>query len=80
LFERARKVSPRLQSYSDHRLTNVLKQFGCDRESNYRINGQRAWQFPPLAEARAAWDQARGGAVAWEPTEDGEWEHPDVVM
>jgi Family of unknown function (DUF5906)/Bifunctional DNA primase/polymerase, N-terminal len=80
LCECARKTSPRLQFHSYHRLTEVLKQYGCDRDVNHRINGQRAWRFPPLAEARAAWDKLRGGAVAWEPTEGGEWEHPDAVM
>jgi len=74
LFESARKSSPQLRFNSDHKLGRMLRKFGCDRESDYRIAGRRAWRFPPLPEARMAWGQRMGTQLEWDTTK--EWDHP----
>ena len=78
LFEHAHKTVWRLRYCTEHRLARMLKKYGCDRNSDWRIDGKRAWQFPPLKEARAAWDKKLGLETAWEPT--AEWEHSKDYM
>jgi hypothetical protein len=51
LYEHARKTVPRLKFESDHILGRALGNRGC-RKFN---NEGRGWEFPSLAEARAAW-------------------------
>jgi hypothetical protein len=57
-----------------NKLGRMLKDYGCDRSSDWRINGLRAWQFPFLKDARAAWDRMMRAKTEWEET--AEWEHP----
>jgi Mesyanzhinovviridae DNA primase len=77
LLEHANKMF-RMRYCTEHRLGRMLKKYGCDRNSDWRINGKRAWQFPPLKEARAAWDKKLGLETAWEST--AEWEHSQDYM
>jgi hypothetical protein len=78
LLEHAHKTVFRLRYCTEHRLGRLLKRYGCDRQSDWRIRGKRAWQFPPLKEARAAWNEKVGVATEWEPT--SEWEHSQDYM
>jgi hypothetical protein len=65
LYDHMRKTVPALKVKSDHFLSDTLKEGGCDRDHDYRIGKSRAWQFPPLAEARKKWDKEMGGATKW---------------
>jgi hypothetical protein len=65
LFQHARETVPRLKDKSDHALSDILKKYKCNRDQNHRIVGLRAWEFPPLAEARAAWDAETGTKTQW---------------
>src|SRR5262249_19076583 len=60
LLEHARKTVLQMRYCNEHLLGRILKQHGCDRNSDWRIQGRRAWQFPVLKEARAAWDAKMG--------------------
>lgn len=71
LFEQARASSPQLRFTSDHLLARFLKRRGCDREVDYRVAGRRAWQFPPLLEARSRWEKTMH--VDWEVKGLGDW-------
>src|SRR5215204_1111936 len=54
LFKHAREISPQLKHKSDQVLGRELVKRGC---INRRISAcSRGWQFPPLREARAAWE------------------------
>jgi hypothetical protein len=55
LYEHMRRTVPAFRFQSDHMLSQVLKKYGAHRDHDYRIDGLRAWQFPSLKEARAAW-------------------------
>jgi hypothetical protein len=55
LFRHARETVPALRSRSDHILARILKKHGANRNGDWRISGKRAWELPPLFEARAAW-------------------------
>jgi hypothetical protein len=67
LYTAMRRASPRLRDYSDQRLSDVLKRWGCTKWSS---GAARGWTFPPLAEMRAAWDQ-RHQPRSW--TEPSAW-------
>ncbi len=46
-----------------------LAEHGCRKV--HEVHGN-AWKFPPLAEMRAAWEKAYGGAWQWQE-EINEW-------
>ena len=67
LYDQARETSPKLKGYSDHLLGNVLTKHGCSNKQ--KVLRRRGWQFPPLADARAAWVLTYPG---WK------WRDPDI--
>jgi Family of unknown function (DUF5906)/Bifunctional DNA primase/polymerase, N-terminal len=62
LFEHARKCVPRLKFESDNALGHALRNHGC---TPFNREG-RGWEFPPLKEARAAWEER----VPWQAWDD----------
>jgi hypothetical protein len=76
IFKYAREKVPRLKNHSDHNLGRVLKSHGCNKERDIRVNGSRTWQFPPLAEARAAWSSKN--PTTWD--EKPEWTHINTAF
>jgi hypothetical protein len=70
VFEHMRKTAPKLKDWSEHLLSDELKKFGCDRSHNWRVEGRRAWRFPPLREARADWDRRMGTVTEWDDAEE----------
>jgi hypothetical protein len=74
LYDAARQRVPRLRFYSDTLLGRILRAQGC---KGCRIDGQRAWEFPALAEARKAWNAKMPG-TEWDLGE--EWEIDDVAV
>lgn len=74
LFKRAVETVPGLRFASYHLLGRYLRKMGCTRNHNWRVNGQRAWLFPPLLEARKRWD--RGIKTDWDNPELTEWRLP----
>jgi hypothetical protein len=77
ILDSVQKSAVQLRFVSQHRLARMLRDFGCERNNNWRINGQRAWRFPVLQEARSTWDRRFGIVSEWEPADD--WQHPEVV-
>ena len=71
LFEHARKTVPGLKWASDHALARIIKRHGCDRDSDWRVGGRRAWRFPPLKDARQAWVGRM--ATKWEDPAAEDW-------
>jgi hypothetical protein len=61
LFEHARMASPRLKTCSDRAIGNYLTSKGC---ANMKYLRKQCWRFPPLDEARAAWE-VRFGVTNW---------------
>jgi Family of unknown function (DUF5906) len=57
LFEEAKKLIPGLKHSSPHLLGRILRKHGC---VNAKVREARGWEFPPLADARAAWDKDMG--------------------
>jgi Family of unknown function (DUF5906) len=68
LISDAREQVPRLKWESDVALTDFLKEKGCEK---HRASTGNGWKFLPLAEARAAFEQAHG-PQPWDNPE-GEW-------
>jgi hypothetical protein len=73
LFDEARKTVPALYRQSDIWLGKMLRKHGC---SPCRIgsDNSRGWEFPPLQEARAAWDKRLPGTV-WAAPNTWEADH-----
>jgi hypothetical protein len=71
LREDAKAKFPRLKwDLSDVMLAEFLKDVvGCEQRRSAIGNG---WSFPPLAEARAKWEE-RYGSVQWENAAAAEW-------
>jgi Family of unknown function (DUF5906) len=70
LFEQAIRLIPGLKYSSPHLLGRILRKHGC---VNAKVRGMRGWEFPPLAEARAAWDKDMGDSNSnWSDQKD--WE------
>jgi hypothetical protein len=65
LYENMRATVPALKLKSDHVLSEILTEGGCNRDSDYRIAKKRAWQLPPLEAARAEWDRKMGRVTEW---------------
>jgi Family of unknown function (DUF5906) len=62
---------PRLRGRLTGKQTgDFLRRHGC---TAVRSNSARGWQFPPLAEMRAAWARRYGGRV-WETPEQEDWQ------
>jgi hypothetical protein len=61
LYEHARDCTPRLKLESDHVLGRALRDHGC---TPFNREG-RGWEFPPLREAREAW-QKRAPEQKWD--------------
>jgi hypothetical protein len=78
LFEHARATVPGLRYTSDHLLGRILQRHGADRNKNYRIGGRRAWRFPPLTEARAAWENKIKARWTWPAADQEEWSAPTI--
>jgi hypothetical protein len=66
-FDLARDRVPALRRVNDQVLAARLKTWGC---TPWRNNQVRGWQFPPLLECRARWEQKY---PEWK------WQHPDLV-
>jgi Family of unknown function (DUF5906) len=78
LFAEAKKLIPGLKYSSPHILARFLRKRGC---IDCRVGGgkTRSWEFPPLAEARAAWDAAIGDNNShWSDQADWQVEEPGV--
>lgn len=58
LLEHARDMVSRLKNVSPQKLSRALRRAGAEPRPHGK-NRVRGWQFPPLAEARAAWSAAR---------------------
>jgi len=67
LLDLARERHLALRYVDDQVLTNHLRKWGC---WPWRNNTQRGWEFPPLAECRAKWEERYPG---WQ------WRHPDLT-
>lgn len=67
LYTEARTRVPALRIASDKRLGMALAAWGVQRWSD---GGRRGWEFPPLRDLRATWEE-RYGPRDWEPP--GEW-------
>jgi hypothetical protein len=67
LLDHARKAVLRLRHLSPHALGHYLRKRGC----RLCKTDVRRWEFPPLREARALWDEELSG-VEWSDAE--EWE------
>jgi hypothetical protein len=67
LFDLARQRVPALRHLDDQVLAAHLRRFGC---TSWRSRDQRGWEFPPLAECRAKWEQKYPG---WR------WNHPETT-
>jgi hypothetical protein len=68
LFDLARKRSLALRYKDDQVLARHLaKKVGC---TPWRSRDQRGWEFPPLADCRANWEERYPG---WQ------WRHPEIV-
>ena len=77
LYDQARKLSPRLRFKSDHVLAHELTKRQC---INKRISAYaRGWQFPPLLEARAAWE-AQFLGHRWRDLSLTAWQLPPEVQ
>jgi energy-coupling factor transporter ATP-binding protein EcfA2 len=75
LVEDAKQKVPRLRG----ELTEVgLRNFLLDEErigtvcTKYRSANKNGWSFPPLSEARSAWERCYG-PVKWDNPDDSEW-------
>ena len=68
LYDQARETSPRLRGLTDHALGNVLTTHGCTNDK--KVMRRRGWHFPPLADARRAWEIRFPG---WK------WRTPDLI-
>jgi hypothetical protein len=68
LFKHARETIPRLKFESNNAIGYSLRKRGCV-PFNY---GGRGWEFPPLQEARAAWEE-RVPAQGWDEDHD-DWQ------
>jgi hypothetical protein len=66
LFDVARANVPGLRHVNDQVLAERLKQLGC---TPWRSNLKRGWEFPPLSECRARWE---------EKYPDWPWREPDL--
>jgi hypothetical protein len=69
LYQHARTASPRLKGRSDTALGLYLKTQGC---RSRRVMRHRGWEFPPLSQARAAWERRFPGWV-WHSPNLTEW-------
>jgi len=68
LLIHARKAVPRLRHLSPHALGHYLRKRGCRLCKGSDV---RSWEFPPLKEARALWDEELP-VMEWCDVED--WE------
>jgi hypothetical protein len=66
LYDLARE-RPALRHVDDQVLARHLKEWGCQP---WRSNLVRGWEFPPLAECRARWE---------EKYPDWRWQHPELT-
>jgi hypothetical protein len=74
LNDAAKRDIPGLKFYSPHKLGRALRQRGC---TACEIDHNRAWEFPPLAAARAKFDSDMGGSCTdWSDQEDWQVEAP----
>jgi Family of unknown function (DUF5906) len=67
LMHHARVSSPRLRHRSDHHIGKFLSSKGCVPT---QLRRKRAWEFPTLEDARAAWERRFPG---WT------WDRPDIA-
>jgi hypothetical protein len=71
LYDQARRISPKLKAKSDTALGRYLrdKERGC---KNAWVRRDRGWQFPPLADCRAAWLE-RFPNTKWDDLDIEDW-------
>jgi len=67
----AGRVVPAMRFISERRLATVLHAIGCHNRHRLPNNNRAAWWFPPLPEARAAFDREYG-RYDW-PNKDADW-------
>lgn len=67
LFDVARDRDSRLRHISDQVLAGCLSKWGC---IPWRDSQARGWEFPPLKDCRARWEEKYPG---WE------WQHPELL-
>jgi hypothetical protein len=69
LFDVARERVPALRRLDDQVLARHLRKLGCEP---WRNKTQRGWEFPPLLECRAKWEEKYPG-WKWNHLEATEW-------
>jgi hypothetical protein len=74
--EEAKKLIPGLKYSSPHLLGRILREHGCTNAKTKDTHA-RAWDFPPLAEARAKWDKDMGDEDShWNDQKDWQYSIP----
>jgi hypothetical protein len=74
LYDQARRISPKLKGATDAALGRYLSdKKGCVRATRTWVQGERGWQFPPLAVCRKRWNE-RYPDAEWDDTKD--WTYP----
>lgn len=71
LLSAARISVPAMRNVNESRLAKALKSVGCVSARLHHYGNRHGWRFPPLREARAAFDK-RYGHYDW-PDPDAEW-------
>ena len=69
LFEDMKKHSPKNKYVTETELGRFLNDMGCEQRSTGRARG---WVFPPLADAREAWE-TYCGSWTWAQGEPTDW-------
>jgi hypothetical protein len=76
LRDHAHRSSPKKMAYvTDRALAEALKDFGA-RQQSTKVDGSRAYLFPPLSEARARWEEKLPG-LTWD-FDHAEWGKDDL--
>ena len=74
LYDQARRISPKLKGATDAALGRYLSnKNGWVRATRTWVQGERGWQFPPLAVCRKRWNE-RYPHAEWDDTKD--WTYP----
>ena len=79
LYDQARRIEPRLRTVNSTKLGGFLAEMGCTNST--RVMRRRGWEFPPLLQCRAEWEE-RFPRWAWRDPGLTEWQEdgtgPDV--
>lgn len=70
LLEEVMRHNARAKYVTEMELANFLKKMGCQHKSN---GSNWGWIFPPIGEARRAWEIKFGGKCEWVRPDVEEW-------